>query len=161
MDNYAAAVVNDEGRTASGYSAAAEPIQHKVSDLSVILEHQSHIVSYNAVITWLFHTVNSCFCLDAFPVMYSVCWCCSKLECALRQHNLCTQHRNHALNAWHMSLQSCLKVHFADHTLMCFLILQSTHQQLRHSLARQQLDTAAAAKAKPLRRSEVAGIVCS
>ena len=66
LDSYAAAVVNDEGRTASGFSAAAEPIQHKVSDLSVILEHQSHIVSYNAVTAWLFHTVNSCLAWAPF-----------------------------------------------------------------------------------------------
>ena len=39
VDSYAAAVVNDKGRTASGFAAAAESIQRKVSDLSMILEH--------------------------------------------------------------------------------------------------------------------------
>ena len=66
VDSYATAVVNDEGRTASGYSAAAKPIQHKVSDLSMTLERQSHIVSCNAVTAWLFHMVNSCFAWTPF-----------------------------------------------------------------------------------------------
>ena len=75
VDSYATAVVTDEGRTASGYSAAAEPIQHKVSDLSMTLEHQSNIVSFSAVTAWLFHTVNSCFAwapLQSFAVFVGV-----------------------------------------------------------------------------------------
>ena len=66
VDSYATAGVNDKGRTASGYSAAAEPIQHKVSDLSMTLEHQSHIVSCHAVTAWLCHTVNRCFAWAPF-----------------------------------------------------------------------------------------------
>lgn len=72
LDRYAAAVINFESRSSAGNSIAAEPIQYKVSVLSMTLERQFCIVSCKVITAWLFHTGNTCwFCLGDFPIMYS------------------------------------------------------------------------------------------
>ena len=49
VDRDATALISDAGRTASSNFAALEPIRHKVSDLSMTLEYQSHIPSCRAL----------------------------------------------------------------------------------------------------------------
>ena len=122
VDRYTAVVINDAGTTASDISAAAEPIQSKVSHLSMTaLEHESHYVPYKAVTAWLFHKVNTCrCCAGAFKGSFQSC---AMLVAVLHGFRICAYDNKtvvHSVSsAWHMLLQSCPKVHFADHTLMC------------------------------------------
>lgn len=60
VDKYATAVIHGEGKNAASNSAAAKPIQHKVSITSMTLERDFCVVSRKAITACLFHTVNTC-----------------------------------------------------------------------------------------------------